>query len=146
MKRYVEASPRARQWLFLVAVVWAGLVLFASRFSTYFPLPTGAQELLAQIDARALYGLVALSLFYLALSAMAIFVAIRVVRTRQWPPAGMAVPFRTPVREIRKPAAVWLSLAILLLVYAAQIVMAAYTTTATHSMVQEALRLVGPKP
>ena len=92
MKRYVEASPRARQWLFLVAVVWAGLVLFASRFSTYFPLPTGAQELLAEIDARALYGLVALSLFYLALPAMAVFVAIRVVRTRQWPPAGMANP------------------------------------------------------
>ena len=33
MKRYVEASPRARQWFFLVAVLWAGFALLTYRFN-----------------------------------------------------------------------------------------------------------------
>ena len=146
MKRYVEASPKARQWFFLVAVVWAGLALVASRLNTYFPLSGHVEELLVQIDARALYALVALSLFYLTLSVVAIFLATRTVRTRQWPPAGLEVPFRTPVTEIRTPFKVWLLLGLVLAAYAGHVAIAAYWAAATHSQVQEVQRLVGPKP
>jgi hypothetical protein len=85
-------------------------------------------------------------LFYLVLSVVAVILATKAVRTRQWPPAGMAVPFRTPVQEIRKPFKVWLLLAILLVAYAAHIVIAAYSAAATHSMVQETRRLLEPRP
>ena len=146
MKRYVEASPKAREWFFFGAVLWAGLALFTSRFNTIFPLSGRVDELLTQIDERALYALVALTVFYLALSAVAILLALKAVRTRQWPPAGVAVPFRTSVKEIRKPFKVWLLLAVLLVVYAGHIAIAAYSAAATHSMVQETLRLVGPRP
>ena len=147
MKRYVEASPRARQWFFLVAVVWAAFALFASRLTSHLPLPgSSVQDLLAQIEARTLYSLVALSLFYVLLSIVAIVLAIKTVRTGQWPPAGMAVPFRTPVREVHKPYKVWVFLALLLAAYVTHIAIAAYAAAATHSVLQETSRLVGPKP
>ena len=146
MKRYIEASPRARQWYFLAAIVWAGLALFVSRINTYFPLPSDARELLTAVDARATYRLVTVSLFYLLFSAAAIFLALKAVRTKQWPPAGMAVPFRTQLREIHRPHRVWLVLAVLLLIYASHIVVTAYAVATTRSMVQQTLRLIGPKP
>jgi hypothetical protein len=146
MRRYVEASPRARQWFFLIAVVWAGLGFIASRLNTYLPLSGHVEELLIQIDARALCALVVLSLFYVALSVVAIVLAARTVRTGQWPPVGLKVPFRTPVTEIRKPYKVWLLLGLLLAVYAGHVALAACTAAATHSQVQEVQRLVGPKP
>ena len=145
MKQYIEASPRARQWLFLIAVLWLGLVLFASEFNTYFPLSHRTEELLNQIDARAWYALIGLCLFYLALSVVAVILAIGAVRTRQWPPAGVAVPFRMPVQAIRKPFKVWLLLGALLVAYAAHIVVAAYSAAATHSLTQETRRLLEPK-
>ena len=146
MKRYVEASTRARQWYFLAAVVWAGLALLVSRFNSYCPLPSDARELLTAVDARATYRLVTVSVFYLLFSGVAILLAIKAVSTKQWPPAGMPVPFRTQVREIHRPLKVWFALAVLLVIYASHIAVTAYAVATTHSMVQETLRLVGPKP
>src|ERR1022692_4721965 len=103
MKRYVEASPKARQWFFLIAIVLGGLVLFMYVFDTYFPPVGSVLEQLAQMDARATYKLIAFIPIYLVFSVVAFVLAARSVRTRQWPPAGIAVPFRTQIREIRKP-------------------------------------------
>ena len=146
MKQYLDASPRVRQWFFFIAVVWLGLVLLTVRFNTYFPLSGNAQEQLAQIDARATYALVALVLFYLGLSVQAVLLAAKAVRTKQWPPAGVAVPFRTQIHEIRRPLKVWFWVSVLVCAYGTHIALAGVQAVATHSMLQEALRLVAPKP
>ena len=144
MQRYVEASPRARQWFFLAAIVWLGLVLLTSRFGTYFPLSGSPSEKLAQLDQRSWYALGAFVVFYAALSVLAVFLAAKAVRTKQWPPAGLTVPFRTRVYEIQSPFKVWFWVLVLLCVYCTHIALAGKQAMATHAMLQEALELVSP--
>ena len=83
--------------------------------------------------------------FYLFLSAAAIVLAVKAIRTKQWPPAGLPVPFRTRIHEIRRPFKVWLLVAALVGVYLTHIALTGYTVAAIHSIVQESVPLVNPK-
>ncbi len=107
MKRYIEGSYKARLVFFLAFLLWAGLVLFLQRFDTWFPISGTLQEQLVQSSDRALLAAIVSTVFYLALSGLVVFEAIWTVRTRQYPPLGHLVPFRTPIREIKYPILVW---------------------------------------
>ncbi len=107
MKRYVEGSYKARLAFFFVFLLWAVVVLFQQRFDTWFPISGTLQEQLVQSSDRALLAAIVSTVMYLALSGFVVFEAIWTVRTKQYPPLGHLVPFRTPIREIKYPIMVW---------------------------------------
>jgi hypothetical protein len=144
MTRYVEASPRARQWFLLAAIVWLGLALLASRFGVYFPLSGTQSEQLVELDRRTWWAFGGFTVLYLFLSALALFLAAKAVRTKQWPPAGVALPFRARVHEIQSPRKVWLLAIVLICLYFGHIAIAGRQALDSHAMLQEALRLVAP--
>jgi hypothetical protein len=133
-------------WFFLAAFILVGYILFIATFDTYRPPVGSVLERLVQVDARATYRLTGFVLFYLGLSVWVFVLATKAVRTRQWPPAGVAVPFRTEIREIRKPFKVWAYVAILVCIYGTAVASMVYERIAMHAMVQAALRAYGPTP
>lgn len=90
-----------------MVLLWASLVLFLQRFDTWFPISGTPQEKLVQSSDRALLAAIVVAVVYLTLSGIVVFEAIWMVRTRQWPPHGHLMPFRTPIKEIKNPIMVW---------------------------------------
>lgn len=127
MKRYIEASPKAKKVFFSVAVIWAGVALLLVVLNDWFSISGTPQEQSVQISNRAL-GLVVIKVVsYLALSTLVVLYACWTVRSRQWPPLGHPMPFRTQVREIKQPVWVWVLAGFLLLGYMAQMGTAIYS-------------------
>ena len=124
MKRFVEPSTKAQQLFFLALVLLGALALLANRLPDFLPSisldPSVASE---QVLNQSLWIASLNTLFYLGLSFHAVHYVHRAVRSRQWPPEGMSVPFRTEIKEIKNPRNAWAVLAFLLLLYAAQIAM-----------------------
>ena len=144
MKRYIEASPKARQWFFLALAIWAFVAVLWLNFEAYFPLPSDVRDRLAEHQARSLYRFIAIALLYGALSVAACMAIAKAVRTKQWPPAGSPVPFRTRVHEIRNPRKVWLLGALVIAMHLGLVAALGYLVTKERSATQELLRLIAP--
>jgi hypothetical protein len=107
---YVEADPQARRLFVAAAAIAVGvavaLAFFALRASAPAPVADPALELPA-LAQRALWSALLATAFGLAAGITAVRIAAQAVRTRQWPPAGMRVPFRTRVQLLPRPAVAW---------------------------------------
>ena len=136
MKHYVEASPRAKKVFFIVAFIWAGVALFLAGYDVWFPISDVPQEQLVQISHRALVAVIVSVVFYLALSILVVLYAVWTVRSRQWPPHGCSMPFRTKVHEIKQPVLVWVLAGILLFGYMAHIGKQIYSWSKTNNLIQ----------
>ena len=121
MKRYVEPTEKARQLFFLALLMISGLALLADRLDELLPISSDTSVALDQVLERSLLGAVLSSVFYGALAGIAIHLTRRAVVSKQWPPVGMSVPFRTAVREVRRPWTAWTCLGLVLLAFALQI-------------------------
>jgi hypothetical protein len=143
MKRYIEASYKARLVFFLLVLLWAGLVLLQKllqkHFDEWFPLTGTPVEQLIQSSDRQLLAVIVLVVFYLTLSGIVVFEAIWTVRSRQWPPHGHPVPFRTPVKEIKNPIMVWLFAGSILTMYMGHIALYVYSWSLTNKLIQETI-------
>ena len=69
---------------------------------------------------------------------------MKVVRTRQWPPPGMQVPFRTRVFEIHQPIKVWICTIVILIVLSIDVGLSIYTWQLRNQFFEENIRLVAP--
>jgi hypothetical protein len=107
MDHYVEGSTRAKIWyLSACAAVVLALVLV----NIYFPYPKSIDSV-SSIEATAQRHLVIALLFTIFLVPYTIrFVNLArlSVRQGQWPPSGIAMPFRTRVLSIARPAKVYI--------------------------------------
>ena len=134
MKRYIEASSKAKKVFFSVAVIWAGLALLLVGLNEWFPVSGTLQEQSVQISNRALILVVVKVVSYLAMSILVVLYAFWTVRSRQWPPLGHSMPFRTQVREIKQPVLVWVLAGFLLLGNVAQIGTSIYIWSQTNKL------------
>jgi len=144
MKRYIEGSYKARLVFFFLVLLWAGLVLFLQRFNEWFPLTGTPVEQWIQSSDRYLFGAIVLVVFYLTLSGIVVFEAIWTVRSRQWPPHGHPVPFRTQVKGIKHPTMVWLFAGSIIAMYMGHIAIQVYTWSLSNKLDQEIIRLLEP--
>src|SRR4029079_2888567 len=103
MKRYVEASPKARLVFLVFILFWLSLALLLDRFDAWFPLAGTPAERLHKISDRTLVALILSVVLYLIMVCLVVFEGIWTVLSRQWPPKGHPMPFRTPVKEINNP-------------------------------------------
>lgn len=141
-KRYVEASPKARLVFLVLILFWLSLALFLDRFGAWFPLDGTPTERLLKVSDRALIALIVSVIFYLTLSGIVMFESIWTVRSRQWPPEGHPMPFRTRVKEIKHPTMVWLFAGSIIAIYFAHIGMNAYSWSRSNRAIQETISLL----
>ena len=144
MKRYIEGSYKARLVFFFLVLLWASLVLFLQRFDEWFPLNGTPVEQLIQGSDRHLLAVIGLVVFYLILSGIVVFEAVWTVRSRQWPPHGHPMPFRTPVREIKNPIMVWVFAGFMLSSYMTHIALSVYSWSLHNKLLQATIRLLEP--
>ena len=115
MKRYVEPSPRTRQLFFLALVLLTALAVVVDRFDRILPpLSLNPAVALEQGANRLLLASAFSSVFYAVLAILVVRMTRRAVRSGQWPPVGMSMPFRTAIREIRHPRVEWLLMSLAL--------------------------------
>jgi len=114
MTEYVEPTLRARQLFFLAIILLGGFALFISRLDVFLP-PLSDPD---QMRDRLLVAIVLSNIFHIALSIEAIYYTRRAVQSGQWPPKGMAVPFRTKIKKIKNPRNAWLLLTVMLFGFA----------------------------
>lgn len=107
---------------FLSLLFVAGIALIADRTDELLP-PVSSSEAVAldQVLERSLLGAMLASVFWSCLGCVAIYLTHRAVKSRQWPPAGFSVPFRTEIVEIRRPWVAWVLLGVLLATCAVQV-------------------------
>jgi hypothetical protein len=148
MKRYIEPSYKARLVFFFLVLLWAGLVLLQTllqkHFDEWFPLAGTPVEQVIQSSDRHLLAVIVFVVFYLTLSGIVVFVAIWTVRSRQWPPHGHPMPFRTPVKEIKNPIMVWLFAGFILIIYISHIALSVYAWSLNNKLLPEIIRLLEP--
>lgn len=122
MKRYIEPTLRARQLFFLGLLVVAGVALLADRANQFLP-PLSSDEVVAldQMVERSLLAALLASVFWCGLGGAAIYLTNRAIRSRQWPPAGISVPFRTEAVDIKRPWVAWALLVVFLVTCVVQI-------------------------
>jgi hypothetical protein len=93
---------------FLALALWAAFAVFVARLGEFLrPLSPNPGVALSQSAMRFLLAAVLSSMFYGVLAFFVIRLTQRSVRSRQWPPPGMRAPFRTAIREIRRPHVEW---------------------------------------
>jgi lipopolysaccharide export LptBFGC system permease protein LptF len=76
---------------------------------------------LDQVVERSLLAALLASMLWCCFAVVAIYLTHRAVRSRQWPPAGISVPFRTEVIDIKRPWVAWALLAVFVVTCAFQI-------------------------
>jgi formate hydrogenlyase subunit 3/multisubunit Na+/H+ antiporter MnhD subunit len=116
MTEYVEPSLKARQLFFLAVILLGGFALFISRLDELLPYSEPDQ-----MRDWALIAMVLSTIFFTALSVVAIYYTRRAVQSGQWPAKGMAVPFRTKIKVIKNPRNAWLLLTVILCYFAFKI-------------------------
>ena len=142
MKRYVEASPKARLVFLVFILFWLSLALLLDRFDAWFPLAGTPAERLHKISDRTLVALILSVVLYLIMSGLVVFEGIWTVRSRQWPPKGHPMPFRTPVKEINNPIKVWLFAGFILAMYSSNIAMNVFSWSRSNTVIQETISLL----
>lgn len=125
-KSYVEASPKARQLFFLYLIVWGAIVVAWEKYGGIPPHEGSGQELIVQIEELNFISLMITIVFYTILSAMILWIAVRTSRSGQWPPEGMAMPFRTRIKDV-SPAKVWIYTISILCMYGGHIFLQVYS-------------------
>ena len=113
MADYVEADPRARLYFLggIVVLLGAGIALWLH--ASPMPQASGSEPAawLQGAVARALRSALAATAFHALITGLVLWAASRAVASGQWPPRGMAMPFRERVRPITSPALVWAGVA-----------------------------------
>lgn len=108
MTRYVEANPRSRLLFFLALIALGALALLADRVDELLPpLSNNPDEMADQILTRHIIAASLNTLFFVALTLKVLHDTRRMIASGQWPPPGMKVPFRQPIREIKNPRYAW---------------------------------------
>jgi hypothetical protein len=110
MNHYVEASARARVWLFAVCGLFLAAVLGSQMEARSLPIDTVAQ-LQVMVQERLLDALLSTTLV-LALSFLVVELARQSIRNGRWPPPSIPMPFRTRIVLIASPTMVWVIVAI----------------------------------
>ncbi len=124
MTAYVEPTPRARQLFFLIALLLVALLAFAPQLDHLLPpLSDDSDVMFDEIQKRTLVGATFSTAFFILFSLVAIHLSRRTVQSGQWPPAGMAVPFRIKVKPIQNSRNVWVYLAVTLSIFTFQAVL-----------------------
>jgi hypothetical protein len=141
---YIEPSNNARRWFWIFALIWVCAAAFLTHFDDLFPVTGTALDQIEGLLKRSFCAAVFTTIFYLTIGGTIIFLAVRTVRTKQWPPRGMAVPFRARATEIRRPVIVWLYAAVMLLLIALQIGISFKKWQAQKHIYKEALQLIRP--
>ena len=141
-KRYVEASPKARLFFLVAILSWLALLLFLDRFNVWFPVHGTPTEKLVKTLDRGLVVLIVSVSFWLMLSTIMVFEAIWTVRSRQWPPHGHPMPFRTPVKEIKHPLTVWLFAGSIVAMYMTHIVINVASWSRVNKVIHETISLL----
>jgi hypothetical protein len=115
MNRYVEGDAKVRN-VFLACVLTVIAAGFALRYYvSSLPMPVGTPEYVGEtLMSRNLLGVVLLTLFYLAYAAIVVWFTAKTVRSKQFPPAGMRMPFRTKIYSISNPTVLWAVVVLLL--------------------------------
>lgn len=90
------------------------------------PLSSDASQMFDQLVERSLLAAVIGTVLFGAFSMVAVHFTRRAVKSGQWPPKGMSVPFRTKILEIKNPRNAWTYLGVLLLMFAVQIALPWY--------------------
>ena len=142
--RFVESSPRARRWFWFVVLIWISLVVFLVEFDTLFPVSGTVQDQIATLVNRSRFALLSRIAFYVTFSIIILILAMKVVRTGQWPPAGMQVPFRTRVQEIHRPIKVWIYTISILILHSISVGLSIYTWQLRNQFFEENIRLLAP--
>jgi hypothetical protein len=142
--RYVEPSNRPRRWFWIVALIWVCALAILVRFDELFPITGSSLNQIEALVKRSFFAAVFMMIVYLGMSLIIVFLAVRTIRTKQWPPRGMGVPFRTRVTEIRRPVFVWLYAAVMLFLLALQIGISVKKWQAQKRIHEEVLQLIRP--
>ena len=122
MDRYVESSLKARRLFYLAIVIFCGLVFLVMYIDEILPpFSSDITMALEQADERSFLASVLSTIFYISFSIVVFHYTRRAIQSKQWPPVGMAVPFRLKVKEINNPNIAWLYSLCILLIFVAQV-------------------------
>jgi len=138
MTEYIEPTLKARQLFFLAIILLGGYALFISRIDEFLPPPSDPDQMLDWL----LIATILSTIFYTTLSILAIYYTRRAVQSGQWPAKGMAVPFRTKIKEIKNPRNAWLLLTIILCYFAIKISFGWYMYTQQRKLTEEIKHLI----
>lgn len=124
MEKYIEPTLKTRQLFFLSIALLGGLALLASHRDKFLP-PLNHDPSLAidQMLNRSLVAALISTILFISFSVAAIHYTRLVIRSGQWPPKGMNVPFRTKIRKIKNPWNARTYLIVIMCLFAAQTVM-----------------------
>ena len=125
-QRYIEATSKTRLLFLLALAAWAACTLLVMK-----------RPLMAAIGA---------TLFWVLVSVVSVHYWTRAVRSGQWPPKGMDVPFRMKVQELRSLNRARAYLASLLVIYAVQAALPWYAYVEQRRYFRELKTLMTPPP
>lgn len=121
MEKYVEPSLKARKLFYLAIVLFCGLALFVMYLDEILPpISSDITVALEQTNERSFAASIISTIFYIGFSIVVYHYTRRSIQSKQWPPAGMAVPFRLKVKEIRNPNIAWLYFLCILFIFVVQ--------------------------
>jgi len=147
MKQYVESNPKTRQLFFLALILIGAFALFVDRMEQILPaIDSDTTVAIDQVLDRSLFATVLATVFYGLFSFVAIHYVRRTVQSKQWPPVGMSVPFRMPVKEIKRPWVAWTYLAVLLCIFLTQIFITWYAYGEQREYFRELKQLIDESP
>jgi Na+/H+ antiporter NhaC len=122
--KFIEPTPKTRQLFFLSLFFLGVLALAIPHIDDLLPPLSSNQTIVfEQVLSRSLMAAVLSTLFFVVFSGIAFHYTQRAIRSGQWPPKGMSVPFRIKITEIKNPRNAWALLIILLCLFLAQTAM-----------------------
>jgi hypothetical protein len=140
--QFIEPSIRARRWFWVIALAWVCVVAVLINFDRWFPVSGSSLDQIEQLMNRSLCAIILRVIFYLAMSLVVIVLTIATVRTKQWPPRGMPVPFRARVTEVRRPIFVWLYASIIVMLHLLMIATSVETWRIQSRALNQVIELV----
>lgn len=122
MITYIEPNLGTRRVFFLAVVLFGVLAFAMSQLEDLLPpLSSDPLQALDQSTDRLLIATILNTFTHIVISVVAVYLTQRAVQSRQWPPKGMNVPFRTRVTEIKRPMVAWSLLVMVLSIFVAQV-------------------------
>lgn len=147
MTTYVDPNPRTRRFFFIALAVLGALALVAARIEDLLPpLSNDPIQALDETTNRLLVATILNTLVNIVFSVIAVHLTRRAVQSRQWPPKGMNVPFRTRVTAIERPTVAWAFLAVVLCLFVFQSSLRVSIYIMARSGIEETKRLLEVSP
>jgi len=115
MNSHIEASSEGRRIFFISSAFIVFLILIEEYL---YRVVAASRENISELQPildRALISTTSQTIFHLSLAFFVLWLSSRVVKTRQWPPPGMRVPFRFKIQRIQSPTKVRLFVLTLLI-------------------------------